>query len=204
MYVARILFPVRVLGPGDRIGIWVSGCNRGCPGCSNPELWEQRPDQKISVEALSALIHRIAARHQVDGITVTGGEPFDQCRELHALLEQIADVTEDVLIYSGYQLEELTGRSDAAAVLDRTAVLIDGAYIRSLNTAMPLRGSSNQQIHVLHAGIQSRYDAYLQQPDHGIQNFTLGNSVVSVGIHRAEYAEELPRHTAQKGLIVDE
>ena len=41
MYVARILYPVKVLGPGNRIGIWVSGCNHRCKGCSNPELWKQ-------------------------------------------------------------------------------------------------------------------------------------------------------------------
>lgn len=40
MYIARILYPVEVLGPGKRIGIWFCGCPRRCEGCSNPELWE--------------------------------------------------------------------------------------------------------------------------------------------------------------------
>lgn len=36
MYVARILYPVEVLGPGKRVGIWFSGCPSKCKGCSNP------------------------------------------------------------------------------------------------------------------------------------------------------------------------
>ena len=47
MNVARILFPVQVLGPGNRIGIWLCGCNRACKGCSNPELWIQRDEFEI-------------------------------------------------------------------------------------------------------------------------------------------------------------
>lgn len=36
MYVAGILYPVEVFGPGKRIGIWFSGCLSKCKGCSNP------------------------------------------------------------------------------------------------------------------------------------------------------------------------
>lgn len=206
MYIARILYPVRVLGPGNRIGLWVSGCRHGCAGCSNPELWPQKPDQQIAPDQLSGVLHRIAAQHPVDGITVTGGEPFDQCEELRELLRRVGDLTQDVLIYTGYTLAELTTRHDDStdAVLRQTAVLIDGRYVQSLNTGLPLLGSANQQIHYLKPAFRDTYEAYLQKPDHGIQNFTLGNSVVSVGIHRAEYAAQLPGHTARKGLIIDE
>ena len=84
MYVARILYPVEVLGPGKRIGLWLSGCSRKCAGCSNPELWEQKKEQLISVERLSSLLHRIALNRPVDGMTITGGEPMDQAAELSA------------------------------------------------------------------------------------------------------------------------
>ena len=47
MNVARILYPVKVLGPGKRIGIWLCGCDRECFGCSNPELWEPKPEYEL-------------------------------------------------------------------------------------------------------------------------------------------------------------
>ena len=202
MYVARILYPVRTLGPGCRIGLWMSGCHRGCPGCSNPELWEQREDQRIDVQQLSMLLHRIARQHPVDGLTVTGGEPFEQCEELSVLLHAVADITEDILIYSGCTLAELKARHSAAvdAILGSAAVLIDSPYVQALNTGLPLRGSANQQIHVLRGTMQDRYAAYLREPCHGVQNFMLGGSIVSVGIHRPGYTEELPMRTSKKGL----
>ena len=50
MNVARVLYPVRVLGPGRRVGLWLCGCQRACPGCSNPELWARRPENEVDVD----------------------------------------------------------------------------------------------------------------------------------------------------------
>ena len=206
MYVARILYPVKTLGPGSRIGLWVSGCGRGCPGCSNPELWVRREDQRIAPEQLSLLLHRVARQHPVDGLTVTGGEPFEQCEELSALLEAVADITGDVLLYSGYTLEELEERGSpaVASILRRAAVLIDSPYVQAQNTGLPLRGSANQRIHYLRPDMEERYAAWLNGPCRGVQNFTLGSSVVSVGIHRPGYSEELPGRTSKKGLMTSD
>ena len=63
MNIARILYPVEVLGPGKRIGIWVCGCNRRCKGCSNPELWDQKPEYEVTHDEVMDLIKRIAMIH---------------------------------------------------------------------------------------------------------------------------------------------
>ena len=63
MNVARILYPVQVLGPGNRIGIWVCGCARGCKGCSNPELWTAHPEYEISPDDVFSLIQKVSASH---------------------------------------------------------------------------------------------------------------------------------------------
>lgn len=202
MFVARILYPVEVLGPGKRIGLWLSGCSRKCAGCSNPELWKQNKEQYISVEHLSTLIHRLAQDHPVHGITITGGEPMDQAKEVSLLMPLLHDVTEDVLMYSGYTLEELQKRKDPCTetVLRLLAVLIDGDYQEKLNDGSSLRGSSNQQIHIFRETVQDIYTDYLRSSNQ-IQNFSMGQSIVSAGIHHPDYQVALKNAVKQKGLI---
>ena len=189
MNVARILYPVRVLGPGERVGLWLSGCNRGCKGCSNPELWQRKPEFEISTDNLLRLIHKISDAHPVDGFTVSGGEPFDQAQDLSELVKEISVISDDILIYSGYKIEELRNRNDTSTeyILNNAAVLIDGAYIEELNDNSFLRGSSNQKIHILNCEYSALYQKYLSETHNQIQNFTTADGIVSVGIHKKDF-----------------
>lgn len=192
MNIARILYPVRVLGPGERIGIWVVGCHRACPGCSNPELWKQQPQYEISILELMGVIKRIASQHPVDGFTILGGEPMNQSEDLAALMDKLQEISRDILIYTGYTLGDLKSSKDPSVykVLAQTTVLIDGAYIEDLNDNSLLRGSSNQKIHILNAEFESRYRDYLRSTSNQIQNFTTSDGIVSVGIHRAGFGRK--------------
>ncbi len=185
MNIARILYPVQVLGPGNRIGIWMSGCTRGCKGCSNPELWNQRPEYEITIEQVSSLIETVSGRHVVDGFTISGGEPMDQSEELAMLVRVIKNTSTDILLYSGYLIEELRAREDVCTnyILNNIAVLIDGPYIEELNDGTMLRGSANQRFHIIDEKLKNRYQQYLSGAHNQIQNFTTADGVVSVGIH---------------------
>ena len=66
MYLARILYPVEVLGCGKRVGIWFNGCPHHCKGCSNPELWEFQKRYSIRIENGMQLINRIAKENLID------------------------------------------------------------------------------------------------------------------------------------------
>lgn len=189
MNVARILYPVNVLGPGRRIGVWLAGCDRACPGCSNPELWERRQEYEISVRRLLALIEGVAEKHPVDGFTITGGEPMNQAEELSALMEELRVISGDILVYTGGLLEEIRARGDVheERVLAQAAVLIDGSYVETLNDGSLLRGSSNQRIHILNAAYEPLYREYLRTAANQIQNFSTTDGVVSVGIHRKTF-----------------
>ena len=191
MNIARILYPVQVLGPGSRIGIWVCGCSRGCPGCSNPELWVPRQEYEVAVTDVLEMVRSIAEKHPVDGFTISGGEPMDQAKELAELLEELAGISGDILIYSGYKLEELKSRRDDTTdrVLATAAAMIDGAYIQEKNTDVLLRGSENQRIHLLKSEWTERYEAYLSSAHNRVQNFVTSNGVVSVGIHRRDWKQ---------------
>ena len=189
MNVARILYPVKVLGPGNRVGIWLCGCSRACKGCSNPELWEQKPEREISPVEVRALIQKVASSHMIDGFTISGGEPMDQASSLVELMGLITEISDDILIYTGYRIEELKTRCDPAtdAILKEASVLIDGAYIEAQNNGSVLRGSFNQRIHVLNKKYQDRYRKYLTEAHNQIQNFTTLDGVVSVGIHHPTF-----------------
>ena len=191
MNLARILYPVRVLGPGERIGLWLCGCSRRCKGCSNPELWERRAEFEIAPQDVWALIRQIAAAHPVDGFTISGGEPMEQPEELAVLLRLLTAVSEDILIYTGCRIEELRARHDPAtdSILQKAAVLIDGEYREELNENVLLRGSSNQNIHILNPNYGGRYRNYLARTHNQIQNFTTTDGVVSVGIHHRGFSK---------------
>ena len=195
MNLARILYPVRVLGPGDRVGLWLCGCSRGCRGCSNPELWHRKPEYEVTPEAAFSLIRRIAAEHPIDGFTLSGGEPMDQAADVAALIDLMKTVSDDILIYSGYRIEELRDRGDPATdrILREAAVLIDGAYVEELNDGAALRGSSNQRVHLLAPRHAERYRLFFAEARNRIQNFTTADGVVSVGIHRPTFQPETAR-----------
>ena len=147
MVIEQIVYPIETLGPGKRIGIWLVGCNRHCPGCSNPELWSRDGWPIIDVETAANLVSSIFSENIVDGITISGGEPMEQAAELYQLTKLLAQRTNDILLYSGYTYEEICCDPIKEAVLDNVAVLIDGRYIKEENEQLILRGSKNQHIY---------------------------------------------------------
>lgn len=74
----------RANGPGVRSVIWLQGCTLTCPGCFNPESHSHEPRVLIPVETI--IEHITAIRDTVEGVTVSGGEPFQQSRALLRLL----------------------------------------------------------------------------------------------------------------------
>lgn len=198
MYIARILYPVKVLGPGKRIGIWFDGCIHHCPGCSNPELWEFRDRYKTGTGTLERLLDRVLASGPVEGFTLTGGDPFCQPQALEAVLDLIRPVSGDILVYTGFTYEYL--QTHYPHILKKIGVLIDGPYIREQNNGSLLRGSDNQRILVLDPALKDRYGRYLAQAQNEIQNFTTVDGVISVGIHREGYETQIDSILRQKGL----
>ena len=199
IYVARILYPVKVLGPGNRVGIWLAGCDHKCPGCSNPELWEQKDEWKIDIHVLVRIILDLARVKSVDGITVTGGDPFRQPEALDELLGFLKDITDDILVYTGYDYDYL--KKTFPETLKSIGVLIDGLYLKDRNKGQRLVGSDNQRIIYLKECLRGKYEEFLSGNHPDIQNFSEGNSIVSVGIHLPGYNEEIKRKAKEKGLI---
>ena len=196
MYVARVLYPVEVLGPGKRVGIWFCGCPRRCKGCSNPELWEFQNRYYTSPQLVCDLIKQIAQDHPIDGFTITGGDPLYQADYLQQLITLLKNISDDILVYTGYSIEELDMKQ-----LEGVSVLIDGEYIEHRNTKCVLRGSDNQRIHILDQKLKKKYCNYLGAAKNQIQNFMTSDGVISVGIHKPNFINELNNAVSGKGLV---
>ncbi len=146
MYLRYLCFPINVLGPGKRIGLWLTGCSKNCPGCMSVELRQRREDDEVSLVLVEQAIER-CARKGASGITISGGEPFDQAEELALLVEWCeANITRDILVYTGYTQDELVGIRGARDVLAHIATLIDGPYVAELDDGIGARGSANQRV----------------------------------------------------------
>ncbi len=151
MRINKILSNVKVLGPGRRTVVWFQGCNKHCPGCIAPEMQPYDGGFSISAEEIMDFIGR---QKRVDGVTFSGGEPFDQSPdELAGLVEDCDRVAGDVLIYTGYSMEQLKEKIKPDAlkrVLDATAVLITGPYKEEFDDGRSgLAGSGNQRIRIM-------------------------------------------------------
>jgi anaerobic ribonucleoside-triphosphate reductase activating protein len=140
--LSRIHFPVRTLGPGARTGIWFQGCSIRCPGCVSMDTWVE--DQHVTTldEVKEALLPSLS---QSDGVTISGGEPFDQPEALHALLQWLRDVhSGDLFVYSGYTYEAL--QQHLAAFHGLIDALMTDPFRQDIGQTLALRGSDNQRL----------------------------------------------------------
>lgn len=198
MFIARILYPVNVLGPGDRVGIWFDGCKHACKGCSNPELWDFQEKYKISLNRVLKLIETIKESNNISGFTITGGDPFEQPDDLNELLGALKNISMDIIVYTGYEFDYL--KQKFPDILKKITVLIDGPYIEEKNDNSFMRGSSNQNYIVLDSNYNEFYKTYFQKGINKIQNFTSKDGIISVGIHRVKYNQELDQRIRLMGL----
>ncbi|MNG70963.1 Pyruvate formate-lyase 1-activating enzyme [compost metagenome] len=180
--LSRVHFPVTTLGPGRRLGIWFQGCSIRCPGCISADTWG--PGQRrVSIAQLLAQLAPWLA--EADGITVSGGEPFDQFPALLALLQGLRHSSPlDILVYSGYSLEYLQPRlRQAEGLID---ALISDPFEEHSEQTLALRGSDNQRLNLLTALGHERlacYERPLQPADKALDlMFDENGSVWMAGI----------------------
>lgn len=151
--VANIAEDTEAEGPGRRWAMWVQGCSLRCAECCNPEMFDPRRGEPTELAALAARI--TAARQRgVEGVSFLGGEPFEQAEALAELAARARALGMTVMVFSGYTLGELRARDDAAALLARTDLLVDGRYDRTRPEPAPPAGrrwigSANQTMHFL-------------------------------------------------------
>jgi anaerobic ribonucleoside-triphosphate reductase activating protein len=151
--VATISDDTEAEGPGRRWALWVQGCTIRCPGCCNPEMFGRDGGSDTAIDVLVERM-RAAKAKGVEGISVLGGEPFEQAAGVAAIAREARRAGMTVMVYSGYRLEELRIREDAAQLLGEIDLLVDGRYDRDKPEPPPpvgrrWIGSTNQTMHYL-------------------------------------------------------
>ncbi len=165
--VNKAHFPVTVLGPGRRIGIWMQGCSIRCKGCVSQDTWIPDKGREMPVAKLIAWCKAVSGG-VLDGVTLSGGEPFDQPRALVALLKALqawrrdAGLDFDILCYSGHPLKTLEKRHPQVLLL--LDALIPEPYVDTLPLTQVWRGSHNQPLLPLTPRGKKRYADYLDAP----------------------------------------
>lgn len=199
-------WPVTVLGYGRRVGIWLQGCSIGCKGCCSQDTWDREPARLIEVDSIVDWIESLGPSY-IDGFTISGGEPFDQPDQLAILIRKIrtqfcSTPGRDVLVYSGYPFTKL--KNEYSSVLALCDVIISGPYVHSLQTE-PLRGSSNQEIHILSALGRDRYTNLDQWHKNSQLQFDYdGTNLSLIGIPARQDLFVLEKKLAAVGITIGE
>lgn len=204
-------FPVTVLGPGRRIGLWLQGCTIRCKACVSQDTWPADPGRAMPVKALLDWCRKVAV-DGFDGVTISGGEPFDQPKALGILLDgfiawrKTANLEFDLLCYSGYPLNTLKQRH--AKLLARLDAVIPEPYADSRPLGHLWRGSDNQTLTPLSPRGVTRYADFCeapQGPDEKHMQVSIENGRLwCIGIpHRGDMAA-LEALCRQRGLVLNE
>lgn len=131
-------------GPGFRFTVFTQGCRHNCPGCHNPETHDFAGGKVVTCEEL---LRQMADNPLLDGLTLSGGDPFEQCAPCALLAQGAHELGLNVWAYSGYTYEQIAADPEKLALLRRCDVLVDGPFLLAQRTLeMPFRGSRNQRI----------------------------------------------------------
>ena len=147
--IADIIEHSKVNGPGDRMVIYFQGCSMHCRGCYNPDLWAFEPRSLYTPQALFDLVKQINSESPIEGITLSGGEPFSQANILIPFFKMVREVNLSIICYTGYSLEGILA-SDEKQFIKYIDILSAGPYDENFKQeGLPLRGSSNKQLYFL-------------------------------------------------------
>ncbi|MEN6313772.1 MAG: anaerobic ribonucleoside-triphosphate reductase activating protein [Clostridiaceae bacterium] len=135
-------------GPGIRFTVFTQGCNHHCTGCHNPHTHNFGGGNMVTIDSLIGMMRKDPL---LDGITLSGGEPFEQAEACSELARRAHEMKLNVMTFSGYTFEELVAGFDEKpgwkALLHQTDILVDGRFVlEKRNILLKFRGSENQRL----------------------------------------------------------
>ncbi|MFM7667068.1 MAG: 4Fe-4S single cluster domain-containing protein [Bacteroidota bacterium] len=194
----KIQYPVYNLGEGKRIGIWVQGCTLACDGCINEMIWTKKKGKAVAIYDLYQYIDSIS--EDFDGITISGGEPFQQYEQLIAFSYLIKTRTKlNIHCFTGYEIKELEDLFPDKLFLQYIDSLVDGRYLKELHSNNNLVGSSNQKTYRIKNG-----KAKLSTRQKGINKWSLSvtkdGTIYMAGIPKEKEIETIENRLSNVGF----
>lgn len=146
--IAGIVKESIVDGPGIRLVVFAQGCKHNCPGCHNPETHSFDGGKLVDIEFIMESIHK---NPLLDGITFSGGEPFEQAEGFAELAGHSRQMGLHVMTYTGYTYEEIMDnsikRSGWDHLLENNDILVDGRFdLGKRSLLLKFKGSENQRV----------------------------------------------------------
>lgn len=160
-------------GDGIRTSLFVSGCDRHCKGCFNPDTWDPNAGKLFDNEAYEVLITSLK-KPWCKGLTLLGGDPFfpgnrsnisELLKNVRSEIKEFSEHKKDIWMYTGYLFEDLlkyeqeetkkfscqivNGKviTSSKPILHYLDVLVDGPFIEEQkDISLKFRGSTNQRI----------------------------------------------------------
>ena len=132
-------------GPGFRFTIFTQGCPHHCEGCHNPQTHDYTGGEIVDTDVLWEKINKNIL---LSGVTLSGGEPFEQAGALIELAQKVKRAGLELAAYSGYTIEQLIAAGgDKFELLKLCDVLVDGRFVLAEKSLMlRFRGSKNQRL----------------------------------------------------------
>ncbi|HCA58529.1 MAG TPA: hypothetical protein DEP46_11150 [Blastocatellia bacterium] len=146
IWLYRLYHNSVVDGPGRRSVIQTAGCSLRCEGCFVPQTWNVGNGKRVPISSIVKEI--LAQREDHDGVTILGGEPFDQPEPVAELVSRLKDNGLHVTAYSGYTIDQLIQKRAPSIdyILSHIDLLIDGPFVVAMReNAGEYRGSRNQR-----------------------------------------------------------
>ena len=144
-------------GEGIRTSLFVTGCTHGCYNCFNEEYQDFSAGQEWTESDTERLLSYVSAP-ACSGLTLLGGEPFQNIDGLVPLVDRVLEVApqKPIWVYSGYTYEEILDCPNKRQLLERCHILVDGKFVDDLrDPGLVFRGSSNQRIIDIQKSLQS-------------------------------------------------
>ena len=145
MQIARIVEKTSVEGPFLRAAIWFQGCTINCPGCCNPEFQAIEGGELLTA---GDLLNRVMNIHEIEGVTLLGGEPLDQAFELELFLKELKRETNlGVVLFTGYTSEQIFEDYRCRSIAALCDLIIAGPFVKEQTPDRRMWiGSKNQKI----------------------------------------------------------